>query len=492
VSSRYATPVVGVAAFLIRFLRVGAIENDHYVYLARAYQVLHGDWPVRDFVDPGLPLGYVLSAGAAAIAGPTLLTEAVLSVALFAIAVGVTFALARRASGSALVGLAAAAVLLLFPPRLYNSSKILVPVIAMLIAWHYADRPASGRAAALGAWIGVAFLFRHDYALYVGAATAVMLVLAHRGDPGALARRALTCMGAASLLIVPWLLYVQAEQGIAAYFAAALRFSADEGRRTTSHWPAIFYAFAALPLASLLLVRRGTRTLGPAHVAFAGTLVLVSELILLRDQPAARLPDVYASTLVIAAIILGRVADNAVWRLLNAGSSIAIVVTAVALLVMKPAALANVPHLITRGPLVVSRLRNADPAITPTPGRAPLVRYLARCTTADDRLLVGGFAPELPVLAHRAFAGGLPDWIRGYYDAPADVARARAQLAHEHVGAAIMLDGGDAFTASWPALAADLRSRGLTSRFLQLPNESVELWLPPMRGKDRETGLPCR
>src|SRR6188508_1326497 len=103
--------------------------------------MLHGAWPVRDFVDPGFPLGYVLSFLAAAVAGPTLLTEAVLSVALFSGALAAIYSLTRRAAGSALVGLLSIALLLLFPPRLYNSSKMLVPLVAMAIAWAYCDRP---------------------------------------------------------------------------------------------------------------------------------------------------------------------------------------------------------------------------------------------------------------------------------------------------------------------------------------------------------------
>ena len=33
--------------------------DDHFVMLARAQQVLYGDWPVRDFEDPGQPLFYL-------------------------------------------------------------------------------------------------------------------------------------------------------------------------------------------------------------------------------------------------------------------------------------------------------------------------------------------------------------------------------------------------------------------------------------------------
>ena len=36
--TRLTVALVAAGGFLIRFLRLGAIENDHYVYLARAAQ----------------------------------------------------------------------------------------------------------------------------------------------------------------------------------------------------------------------------------------------------------------------------------------------------------------------------------------------------------------------------------------------------------------------------------------------------------------------
>jgi hypothetical protein len=54
-----------------------------------------------------------------------------------------------------------------------------------------------------------------------------------------------------------------------------------------------------------------------------------------------------------------------------------------------------------------------------------------------------------------------------------------------------MLDGGDAFDASWPALAGDLRARGLKRYDMPLAAGPVELWLLPSTRTDPATGLPC-
>jgi hypothetical protein len=496
VNTRYVASLIAIAAFLIRFLLLGAIDNDHYVYLARAHQVLRGEWPVRDFVDPGMPLAYLVSAAAAAVAGPTLLTEAVLSVALFAVGIAVMYALVRRASGSTLLALLAVAFVLLLPPRLYNSSKMLVPLVAIAVAWLYADAPSMGRAAALGAWIGIAFLVRHDYAAYVGIAAAPFLVVRHWGEWKRLAAGLAMCSGIALATVAPWLIYVEVQQGLPEYFASAGRFSMAERNRTVSHWPLVFYATAAVPLVALALGARGTRYLKGAHVVFATLVVFASELVLLRDEPAARLPDVVGTTAVLGAVIAGRFMP--LTRATRTDSTPPIILTSalitaagVALFTARESIQSAIPNVVDRWQNVSMRLHEGRPEIMPNPGQALLVRLIEQCVGTDERVLIGGFGPELPVLAHRGFAGGLPDWIRGYYENPSDVARARAQLARERVALAVMLDGGDGFTQSWPAVAGDLKARGLTEYTIELPSGPVEVWLRPATPLDGQTKLPC-
>jgi hypothetical protein len=479
--------LVATATFIVTFLRLGAIPNDQYIYLARAHQMLAGDWPVRDFVDPGFTLHYVLPALAARLGGPTLLSDAVLWVLLFAVTTAVTLVLSRRASGSLVLGLLAAALVALFPPRLYNVSKALVPAVAIALAWRCADRRRPLDVAMLGAWTGVAFLFRFDYSLYIAAASIVMLVIMRWPAAGPAARSILVYALAALVIVLPWLMYVQAEEGLAAFLASALRFAAAERARTESTWPAVYYAITAVPIVVLAGCARGTRTLTTAHVAFAATLTLLSDLALLRDAPGARLPDVYATTIIVTAIAFGRWMPAPRHRF----ASLPRPAIAVILLMAVAGAAAGFPRVWSRWTLVATRLRDARPDITPAPERAALVQFIERCTAPDDRIFVGGFAPELPVLAHRPFAGGAPQWLRGYYTDRADVARARTQLARERVGVAVMLDGGDAFTSTWPAIAADLRARGLVTYLFPQTPRAIELWLPPSPVADADTGLPC-
>jgi hypothetical protein len=87
---------IGVALLTAawRFLTFTGFNNDHYIYLAGAQQMVFGEWPVRDFVDPGWPLMYGVSALARLLLGRELWVELLLVSSAFAI--GAAFTLARR------------------------------------------------------------------------------------------------------------------------------------------------------------------------------------------------------------------------------------------------------------------------------------------------------------------------------------------------------------------------------------------------------------
>jgi hypothetical protein len=143
---------------------------------------------------------------------------------------------------------------------------------------------------------------------------------------------------------------------------------------------------------------------------------------------------------------------------------------------------------------ITRRLREVSADIIPNPSTAPLITYLSRCTAPGDRVLVAGFGPEIPALAHRPFAGGLPSWIPGYYDDRADVARAIGRLNREHVAAAVMLDGSTVLVHSWPELGEWIRSHGFEEHPLAAIDPRFRIWLPRPAADvstDRETGLPC-
>ena len=479
--------VVFVTVWAFRWVSTGAIENDHFVALSRAHQLLHGDWPVRDFADPGQPLTYLLSAAAASLFGPTLRTDVALAITLLALAASLTYLLAVRASGSLFIALAAVAVEVVAAPRLYNAGKIFIPLAGIGLGWRYADSPSVPRLIALAAWTAIAGLWRHDFIVYMAIPTIALLAVSHERSRAT--RLAGLYLALTFAFLLPWFAYVQWAGGMVPYLGAAFRFAATEAQRTVT-WPGnarvMFAAIMAIPVIAIALARRRDERLSFAHIVFAAVMALIANFVLLRDVIATRLPDIVALTVVLGAWIAGRVIPTRVVRT----SAIVALVLAVALVGWRLKSQGyGVPtpgKVVRRFAAVSNMLRDEAPEVIPNHERLPLIRYLSSCTPAMSRVFVAGFAPEIPVLSRRPFAGGLPSWIPGYYIDARDVERGAAQLSRETVSLAVMLEGSESFVEEWPRLAADLRRRGFVERTWHMDGSDVVVWVP----QDLAAGAP--
>ena len=248
--------IVFAASFAYRFLSTTGLHNDHYMHLAWARQVMAGEWPIRDFVDPGMPLTYYTSAAAELVLGRTVLAEVLLCITALAFGAAVSFLLALRASGSRALGLAAAAMQVLLAARLYSYPKIVLHLVAAWLFWSYAVSPTRVRLLVIAAWTVVAFLFRHDHGVYVGAATLALVAAVHlpRRVP-AFRRHVLAYTGTVVLALSPFLVFVQVHGGLITYFRSGLDFTSVEKVKTgLRDWPTFDLSTPA-PVAPVITVR---------------------------------------------------------------------------------------------------------------------------------------------------------------------------------------------------------------------------------------------
>src|SRR3954469_11143728 len=131
-----AAAAVALLCFVFRLSLFHDLSNDHYMHMAWAQQLLFGQLPGRDFVDPGMPLMYVLS-GFVQWLSPGPFSEGVLSCALLAIAAAATLLATVGLPGSLTVGIGAALCEIALEPRLYSYPKILVPAVALVLMQRY-------------------------------------------------------------------------------------------------------------------------------------------------------------------------------------------------------------------------------------------------------------------------------------------------------------------------------------------------------------------
>lgn len=238
--------VVFLIAFAYRFLAFSGFDNDHFVHLSRALQIQLGELPVRDFVDPGMPLMYLVSAAAQRALGEGPLTEAILTIGLLAAGSALTCYLAARLSGSWPVALVATSVQVLLWPRLYGYPKIFVYAVGFVLLWRYSEAATTGRLALAAAWTALAFLFRHDHGVYLALAGMSAIVIRAAPDRGLMLARCALYFALTLAALVPYLDFLHRHGGIVRHIESAVAFSREEARHTRlAAWPGLRGGFSA-------------------------------------------------------------------------------------------------------------------------------------------------------------------------------------------------------------------------------------------------------
>jgi 4-amino-4-deoxy-L-arabinose transferase-like glycosyltransferase len=508
------------AVFRFLALRNG-FPNDHFVYITPGWQMQFGEWPARDFVDPGLPLMFWSSAAAQALFGQTLLAEGLLVAAAFGLAAALTFAAATDLTGSRVLGLFAALFEVAVFPRTYGYPKLLAYALAFWVFGRYPRWPGTARLWAVAASVAIAFLFRHDHGLflYLGGLLLVVLNAAPRGL-GAATKQAAVFTALLLAMLLPYLVFVQAHTGLWLYLQTGIDFSQREAGRQGHVWPsltgenplqaALVYEYYLLPLAAAAVVAMYRRSdefwRVAARILPIALVALLVDVSFIRDPLNTRLPDA-----IVPAVMLG---SWLVWQAWKAGrwASLTAPVSVVALVLVGwsvaaaggvaeeldragfPVAWRKVPDLLSqRASQLQQRFGDGNIPSSTVASLMPFFAYLDRCTTAADRLLYAGFPPDVPFFARRLFAGGLSQF-GAFANLEELQRRVVERLRTQRVPIAIVRSEDD-LPGEFPIIAAHVAERYVTLATVAV-DEQVQLFIlvdpaVPVRSRDAQTGYPC-
>ena len=514
-----------------RALTFTGFTNDQYVHLALAQQVLLGDWPLRDFHDPGMTLMYLVSAGAWRLFGDAVGVEWAIAAASFAAGSALAAVAATRLSRSAAIAALVTVLLVLLSPRDYSYPKVVLYAIAGVLIVVTAERPTRGRIVSLGVLSSVAFLFRHDHGVYIGLAALATVVMSSGGSPAPLVRHVTILATTVLASLSPWLLYLLFHQP-GTYIASAIEFARAEadvtvldelprlamplsGSENAAAW--LFWLFWALPAICTALAawrRQQGKERWPGETAAVVSLAMLAALVnagFLRDVLAVRVPDAAVPAALLGAWLLGRAFDwrGRQWR----GTTVAAMGTAIVLIAATAVAVrgvANLDELVERTGLVSDErgavrdsaararryLGSSHREMAPSRfSRAliPFFDYLDRCTTRSDRLVITSLFPDILVLAGRGFTGGGVSFALGHAS-PNRQAETIARLRSRPPLFVLVIDDHE-FSGRFPRVAEYVATEYRTLHHWPVPDTAaIRIAVDPRRaprGTDTATGLAC-
>jgi hypothetical protein len=477
---RVLTATVFAFAFIYRFNALGGtlagFDDDHFLYYLRARAVADGERPLRDFVDAGLQgawpaLSYELPALFQKWGGQTLLADAVLSVGAIALSVAIVFRLAARLT-SVWPALLAALLTLFASAKLYAYPKLLTFAVAALLLGRYVREPTRANVALLAVWSAVAFLFRHDFLVYLAPAVVAAVALG-TGRWRVTATQIALFGGIIVLLLVGPAYSVQRYVGLARYVETGRAISQREAERTDIEWPRfvrtpgggvvaffrdernavawLYYLCFAIPAAAVgrevwIHTRLGSDP--ERKVALVVALGITGALLnwfFLRGNLPARFGDLGAPIAILGALLLaGRPGGAGRRRHAVRAAAVAILLPTVLAVdtigsVRRELATTGFTEdpvkLVEKAYAVITELNALPPAPIgdPAGGVPELSEYLRACTAPGDRVLTIASAPSIAAMASRSFAGGHPTFTPGFYTSIEDQQLALQRLRGQSV-----------------------------------------------------------
>ena len=191
-------------------------DADQCLQLAGAQMVDFGHHPFVNFGADYGPLVFYVSHADQKLGGHSVAAELLADTFFYAVAYVLIYANAslvcRRQSVALIITLLAIVQL----PRFYKYYILLGPSLSLLGLLLYVDRPTRGRLAVVAACAVVTGLFRPDMGAYAVAAAIVAVAMSRPSCAGA-AKHVAALAGLMLLFASPWLAFLLARHGLAAY-----------------------------------------------------------------------------------------------------------------------------------------------------------------------------------------------------------------------------------------------------------------------------------
>ena len=226
---RNMTVMVAAGTFLLRWLTLD-FDNDYFMHMAWAADMLRGQWPVRDFVEPGFPLQTFLAYAGLRYGGYQLSWEGFIACAFISISAALTYVLCRRMEVPQWLSFVAVVIAVATFPRLYTYPKAFVYPFAMWALLCYQSHPNPRSLFLIVLGTAAAFLFRHDHGAWIVTATLIGLAFCHWRDPKFLARTVVAYGIASVVMVSPWIVWVALSGHAGQYWS----FLAERGEGLTN------------------------------------------------------------------------------------------------------------------------------------------------------------------------------------------------------------------------------------------------------------------
>lgn len=512
--------------------------------LAYAQQVLAGDLPNRDFVDPGMPLTYALSA-VVQWGQPGPYSEVLLTCSLLALTTALVFVTTTTLTGSIVAGLAAAFFALVLKPHLYSYTKVLVPALTLLALQYYLGAPSTRRIVLLGTGTAVATLFRYDLGVYAVAGIGVGLLAAHWRAPAVLFGATVRYAAATAIALLPYAAFLQWTGGVGQQLREAVEYTrADEhqlaftrpefpvlsGATAWTEWsyldsaaflyyaahlavavglmliawrwraqrehqaPAVLGTLAILAMYLAFIVRHpvATRLLDVSSVlAIAGAWITVELVRGLRTPLAktARGPRIAAAVVGVTAVAMLSMTIVSAWTLARVGENL-----------IETRVLNGWEKMRERARVVKERGSTWPWTAWWPNGTYPeqVIDYVDRCTAPTDRLFMSWPGAEYYFFTRRLFAGGHA-WMLAprAFSAVEHQQRTVSRLAAHRVPVVLINESRrEEFRTTYPLVDDYLKQHyGEVGRFTIYDGSEVAIATRrglPARSTDAATNWPCQ